>query len=141
MFKATTKAKRSKMRGEKKNQCLNYFNGLTWPQKIKKFIFFFSWDLIQSPLRPKEGFAPIPMCAGSILCSAAPSLCCVDGLKQQLPQHSHPSALCSRKVWDQLLVAEEFSSGVSFLCEFESDFHFGFNILVLPSSFATVLTQ
>lgn len=95
MFKAAIKAKGSMTRGEKKNQCLNNFNGLTWPQKMKKFIFFFSWDLIQSPLRPKEGFPPIPMCAGSVLCSAAPSLCCADGLTQQLPPHPHPSALCS----------------------------------------------
>jgi len=27
-----------------------------------KIHFFFSWDLIQSPLRSKAGFPPIPMC-------------------------------------------------------------------------------
>lgn len=51
--------------GGRKKQRLNNFNGLTWPQNIKKFFFFFSWDLSQSPLRSKEGFPPIPMCTGS----------------------------------------------------------------------------
>lgn len=41
----------------------------------KEVHFFSLLGSNPKPTGPKEGFPPIPMCAGSILCSAAPSLC------------------------------------------------------------------